>query len=72
GARSELPCPSSSQDAVAIANDGNLKEPLAITVRKVSGEEFSKIIRYDFEPSSMTLIPLNELFAKEELDDVPF
>ena len=74
GARSELPCPSSSQDAVAIANDGNLKEPRAITVRKVSGEEFPKIIRYDFGPSSMAPVPMNELFTKEEVeyDDVPF
>ncbi len=75
GARSELPCPSSSQDAAALANDGNLKEPRAITVRKVSGEDFPRIIRYEFELASMTPIPSKELFAKElpdEFDDVPF
>ncbi|MBI5886144.1 MAG: DEAD/DEAH box helicase family protein [Deltaproteobacteria bacterium] len=73
--RSTVPCPSSSQDAVAFANNGCLKEPQVITVRKVSGEEFPRIIRYEFEPTSMTPIPSKELFAKElpdEYDDVPF
>ncbi len=70
--RSTLPCPTSAQDAVAYANNGCLKEPQVITVRKVSGEDFPKIVRYEFESTSTTLYPVKERFAIEECDDVPF
>jgi len=80
--RTRLPFPSSSEEAVGIAQQGLLAEPHEITVRAVAGETFDRIVEYklgaipevpgavdpadDFDRSE----PENEpVFAN---DDIPF
>jgi len=82
--RSIIPCPSSSRDAASLANNGNLKEPKTITVRKVSGEEFPRIIRYELGPKPGLDVSIKEVLqifggrilenanTEQEYDDVPF
>ncbi len=80
--RSDLPCPTSAAEAVALAESGALAETKSITVRSVSGEDFPKIIRYELGPKPETGIvkaALNVLSGTiigqpetEEYDDIPF
>ena len=46
--RTDLPVPATAAEAVAIASAGNLAEPVAITVRSVSGEKYDQIVGYRF------------------------
>jgi DNA repair protein RadD len=42
--------PDTVEDAVAIANNGGLVMPAAITVRRVAGEKFASVSGYEFPP----------------------
>jgi len=77
--RSDLPVPEGAAEAVNIAQAGNLAEPVAITVRSVSGEKYDQIVDYRFADAPATDAP----FAPEgaatsdddsnlDLDAVPF
>lgn len=68
--RSPDPIPESIERAVEIAQNGGLAQTLSITVRKVAGEQFERII--DYELGSMPeAVPAEELLGYDD-DDVPF
>lgn len=48
--RSSLPVPDTAAEAVCIAQDGGVAEPLSITVRAVAGERYERIIDHELEP----------------------
>jgi DNA repair protein RadD len=52
--RTDLPVPDTAADAVAVASDGCLAEPVAVTIRSVAGEKFDQIVGYRFaqEPAA--------------------
>ena len=79
--RSDLPCPETAAEAVELAESNSLAGTKSITVRSVSGEEFSRIIRYELGPKPECFVNLAGIAMKEqmqsgeyeqELDDVPF
>ncbi len=45
--RSDAPFPLNAEEAVAIAEEGALAKPKAITIRSVTGEEFARIVAYE-------------------------
>ncbi|QDU87919.1 type I restriction enzyme EcoKI subunit R [Pirellulimonas nuda] len=51
-ARTDLPVPDSVAEAVEIAESGVLATPSAITVCEVEGDQFPKIVAYDFATRS--------------------
>ncbi len=48
--RSWMPPPTSAEEAVRLAEDGALAAPRTITVRRVSGERFGRVVRYELAP----------------------
>jgi len=46
--RTDQPAPATVAEAVDLATTGNLAEPVAITVRSVSGEKYDQIVGYRF------------------------
>jgi hypothetical protein len=44
--RSNVPCPTSIWEAVALANDGALCETLSVKIKSVSGEKYTSISDY--------------------------
>ncbi|MFM7918615.1 MAG: hypothetical protein ACKPJJ_00235, partial [Planctomycetaceae bacterium] len=46
-ARSSIPMPTTAEEANALARDGQLKPTHAIVIRKVAGERFPRIIKYE-------------------------
>ena len=46
GMRSNVPCPTSIWEAVALANDGALCETLSVKIKSVSGEKYTSISDY--------------------------
>jgi len=48
--RSWMPPPTLADEAVRLAEDGALAAPTTITVRRVSGERFGRVIRYELAP----------------------
>lgn len=48
--RSQVLPPKTAKEAATLANDGALAEPIHITVRHVSGENFDRVINYDLKP----------------------
>jgi len=63
-------CPNTAQEAVDIANSGGLAVTTSITVRKVAGDEFERIIDYELGPMPEP-IPVSE-GGDYDLDEVPF
>ena len=68
--RSPDPVPDTAQKAVDIANSGGLAVTTSITVRKVAGDEFERIIDYELGPMPEP-IPAGE-GGGYDLDEVPF
>ncbi len=48
--RSHEPCPTSVDEAVAIAEDGGVAVTRAITVRHVTGEKYDRIVKHELGP----------------------
>jgi len=48
--RSKLPPPASVNEAVRLAEDGALAEAKKITVRRISGERFERVIHVELGP----------------------
>jgi len=80
-ARSAVPVPVNVDHAVALANAGALAPPLAITVRRVSGEKYDRIIKYELgpkpDPADLGELPQVEAAQDEPRympadDDIPF
>ena len=78
--RSNDPLPETAEEAVDIANAGGLAMPITITVRKIPGEKYDKIIRYELgEVPEGVAANIGNLDAwgdpivnNESYDDVPF
>ena len=47
--RSDDPVPTTSAEAVAIAETGELTEPISITVKNIPGDKYDRIIGYQFD-----------------------
>lgn len=48
--RSNAPLPDSAEDAVDLADRGALAQPSQITVRKIAGEKFDRVIEWELGP----------------------
>jgi len=76
--RSDAPVPKSAAEAEALADNGALCETRSITVRRVSGEKYPKIIGYDLGPKPEWREPGidegvdEEVYAYAEEEDLPF
>ena len=74
--------PTSVEEVIALANSGQIKRPVRITVRHVTGEPFDRVVGYVYGDASQDAAPLypiedDEEFGTKELeysdfDDVPF
>ena len=70
-ARSPLPTPTTAEEAAALARDGQLKPTNAIVIRKVAGERFPRIIKYELGDFLDTPPDPPSQFSGLD-DDVPF
>ena len=78
--RSNDPLPETAQDAVDIANAGGVAVPITITVRKMPGEKYDKIIKQELGevPEGVAVMMANTdawgdpIVPHENFDDVPF
>lgn len=71
--RTYEPCPRTIKEALEVAMAGLLLEPKKITVRRVSGEKFTRIINYEFkEVSDSDESDLEEIEITKFDDEVPF
>ena len=75
-ARSNEPLPDTAEDAVEIALMGGLAATKEITVRKITGEKYDRIIRYEVdekpEPVNWNVDAFGEPLASDDYDEVPF
>jgi len=69
--RSMDPVPSTTDEALARIEGGAVAQTLAIVVRSVSGEEYDRIVEYEFGPLPA---PLEDFTTQTEFldDEVPF
>ena len=78
--RSNAPVPMTSTEAVALAEAGALAKPKSIKVRKVTGDDFAKIVAYELEEKPAWREPGGEEDApadstpsfQEQLEEAPF
>ena len=77
--RSNDPLPETAEEAVDIANAGGLALPVSITVRKIPGEKFDKIIRFELGeiPEGVSAMMTDtdvwgDPISNNQMDDVPF
>jgi DNA repair protein RadD len=47
--RSQEPAPLTAEEAVAIAESGQLPEPTKIIVKRTPGEKYDRIVNYEFQ-----------------------
>jgi DNA repair protein RadD len=69
--RTDMPCPSTAKETVAIAEAGGLAKAKQLTVRSVSGEEFDRIIKYDLaeKPEAVVVETEEERLARIHRED---
>ncbi len=67
--RSGEPVPSRVEEAVDLAEAGALTAPKAITVRHIAGEQYDRIVGYEFDQTSA---PVSEPEYVPACDDIPF
>ncbi len=65
--RSHEPCPTSVDEAVAIAEAGAVAAARAITVRHVTGEKYDRIVRHELDP----IPPRFDGSDERDVDELP-
>jgi DNA repair protein RadD len=81
--RCYLPPPTSAEESVRLAEEGNLARPTTITVRHIPGERFDRVIAYSLEPKPYpefeagcniegVLRAIAMSAMDDNLDDIPF
>jgi DNA repair protein RadD len=68
-ARADVPVPNSAAEACELACAGSLREPAAITIRSVAGEDFDRIVGYQW-PEIATSQPEPDYVPAN--DEIPF
>lgn len=65
--RSNEPVPESAREAAEIANLGGCAKPISITVRSVTGEKFTNVVRYELPDEKPELVDRVDPFTHEKL-----
>jgi len=70
--RSSLPAPCFADDACRLANEGALLEPVAITIKKVAGDDFDRIVGYEWSNDNESALAQREPEYAPAEDEIPF
>ncbi|MDL5053337.1 DEAD/DEAH box helicase family protein [Oscillatoria laete-virens NRMC-F 0139] len=70
--RSILPAPQSVSEACELAYEGALKEPIAIKIKKVAGEDFDRIVGYEWTKDDESRRTQREPEYAPAEDEIPF
>jgi DNA repair protein RadD len=70
--RSPDPVPTTTEQAVELANSGALATTQAITVRTESGKQYDRIVNHELGPLPESLPDAAAVGASYENDDIPF